>query len=74
MTLQVVEPVYVRQSWIEKRMNLWIEECMKAETAASIEKLTKVWSFKRFPLTLFWSYKRALFSAFKKAKAKAVDM
>lgn len=40
--MQVVEPVYVRQSWVEKRLNAWTQECMKAETAATIEKLTKV--------------------------------
>jgi hypothetical protein len=40
--MQVVEPDYVRQSWVEKRLNAWIEECLKAETAATIEKLIKV--------------------------------
>lgn len=40
--LQVVEPDYVRHSWVEKRLNAWMEECLKAETAATIEKLIKV--------------------------------
>ncbi|KAG0602145.1 hypothetical protein M758_11G162800 [Ceratodon purpureus] len=37
----VVEPDYVRQSWVEKRLKAWEEECLRAETAATIEKLIK---------------------------------
>uniref|UniRef100_A0A7I4BQG6 Uncharacterized protein n=1 Tax=Physcomitrium patens TaxID=3218 RepID=A0A7I4BQG6_PHYPA len=37
----VVEPVYVRQSWVKKRLSAWTEECIKAGTAAAVEKLTK---------------------------------
>ena len=40
--MQVVEPDYVRQSWVEKRLKAWEEECLRAETAATIEKLIKV--------------------------------
>lgn len=45
----MVEPVYVRQSWVKKRLSAWTEECIKAGTAAAVEKLTKVCGF-------FWCF------------------
>jgi hypothetical protein len=39
---QVIEPLYVRRSWVDGRLTSWTHECLTAISAATIEKLTKV--------------------------------
>jgi hypothetical protein len=38
----VIEPLYVRRSWVDGRLTSWTHECLTAISAATIEKLTKV--------------------------------